>query len=206
MERYKAIAIPYLKINGTLYFLMVHDRRFKEWTFVTGGCRRNEIVNPLKCALRELEEETRGIIKITSGFYTHYRFRVHDSKESPPVTNIYSVYLMEYPLMTLQNQSWYVEMFNKQKHLMDSDLIKFRKHYDENDFLQFKSLEDIRNIPNLWPMIRTEVIQNKKFHSALYSLNKNYFNINNDKAQRRYCERSPKSYNGRIIDQKIIRT
>ena len=113
---------------------------------------------------------------------------------------------MEYPLMTLQNQMWYVEMFNKQKHLMDSDLIKFRKHYDENDFLQFKSLEEIRNIPNLWPMIRTEVIQNKKFHSALYSINKNYFNINNDKAQRRYCERNTRTYNGQIVDQKIIRT
>lgn len=185
MERYKAIAIPYLKINGTLYFLMVHDRRFKEWTFVTGGCRRNEIGNPLKCALRELEEETRGIIKITSGFYTHYRFKIYD----PPVTNIYSVYLMEYPLMTLQNQSWYVEMFNKQKELMDTDVIKFRKHYDENDFIEFKALDDIRKIPNLWPMIRTEVIQSKRFHSALYSLNKVYFNINNDKIEGGYCER-----------------
>jgi 8-oxo-dGTP pyrophosphatase MutT (NUDIX family) len=54
-------------IDGVQHFLIVHDRRYREWTFVTGGCRRREVYNPLRCALRELEEETRGLIKLKKG-------------------------------------------------------------------------------------------------------------------------------------------
>ena len=54
----KAIAIPVIRTPGQeSQFLVVRDRRFKDWIFVTGGCRRREIPNPLRTALRELEEE-----------------------------------------------------------------------------------------------------------------------------------------------------
>ena len=59
MERHKSIAIPVTRDpdGGPPKFLVVHDRRYKEWTFVTGGCRRREVFNPLRCAIRELEED-----------------------------------------------------------------------------------------------------------------------------------------------------
>ena len=57
MKKYKAIAIPVTFEDDRPRFLTVRDRRFKDWIFVTGGCRRREIYNPLRCALRELEEE-----------------------------------------------------------------------------------------------------------------------------------------------------
>ena len=56
-EKHKAIAIPVSMIDSVPMFLTVRDRRFREWLFVTGGCRKKEVVCPLKCALRELEEE-----------------------------------------------------------------------------------------------------------------------------------------------------
>ena len=64
MKKYKAIAIPVSFVDGKPRFLTVRDWRFKEWIFVTGGCRRREIYNPIRCALRELEEETRGVISL----------------------------------------------------------------------------------------------------------------------------------------------
>ena len=54
MKKYKAIAIPVSFVDDKPRFLTVRDRRFKEWIFVTGGCRRREIFNPIRCALREL--------------------------------------------------------------------------------------------------------------------------------------------------------
>ena len=63
-EVHKAIAIPVIYIDGEFKFLIVKDKRFKEWTFISGGCRKREVFNPIRCALRELEEETRGILNL----------------------------------------------------------------------------------------------------------------------------------------------
>ena len=51
MKKYKAIAVPVTFIGDKPRFLTVRDRRFKDWIFVTGGCRRREIPNPIRCAL-----------------------------------------------------------------------------------------------------------------------------------------------------------
>jgi len=88
MKKYKAIAIPVSFSDGKPRFLTVRDRRFKDWIFVTGGCRRREIFNPLRCALRELEEETRGTVVLKNGEYTEFKFTV---KESPTVDLEYNV-------------------------------------------------------------------------------------------------------------------
>ena len=67
MKKHKAIAIPVTFTGDKPIFLTVRDRRFKDWIFVTGGCRRREITNPIKCALRELDEETRGVVSLKRG-------------------------------------------------------------------------------------------------------------------------------------------
>ena len=69
MKKYKAIAVPVSFADGKPRFLTVRDWRFKDWIFVTGGCRRREIFNPIRCALRELEEETRGVVSLKQGEY-----------------------------------------------------------------------------------------------------------------------------------------
>ena len=127
MERHKAIAIPVCFINGEPHFLIVHDKRFREWTFVTGGCRRREIFNPLQCALRELEEETRGVINITTGSYSYFKFSVKDSCD---VMNVYHVYIIDFP-MSLSDQERFINQFDMNKDLMDRNQIRFKKQYDE---------------------------------------------------------------------------
>ena len=44
MKKYKAIAIPVSFTWDKPRFLTVRDWRFKDWIFVTGGCRRREIL------------------------------------------------------------------------------------------------------------------------------------------------------------------
>ena len=73
-EIHKAIAVPVTFVDEKPKFLTVRDRRHKEWIFVTGGCRKREVSDPIHCALRELEEETRGVLRLKSGIYTNFKF------------------------------------------------------------------------------------------------------------------------------------
>ena len=101
-DRHKVLAIPVTFTDDKPRFLTVRDRRFKEWLFISGGCRKREIANPIRCALRELEEETRGTVNIKSGVYTSYMFESTErspeelkaeTEEGIEVTIIYHVYI-----------------------------------------------------------------------------------------------------------------
>jgi 8-oxo-dGTP pyrophosphatase MutT (NUDIX family) len=176
MERHKAMAIPVYFIQGEPHFLIVHDKRFSEWTFVTGGCRKREVYNPLRCALRELEEETRGVVNITHGSYSYYKFSVKDSYDD--ILNVYHVYVIDFP-MSLTDQEKIINQFMANKELMDSNKIRFQKHYDENDFIEFDTINGIKHRKKIWPMIQEWVLNNVDFHDALYSHSKTKFTIKN---------------------------
>jgi len=177
-ERHKSIAIPVSIIDNKPYMLIVHDRRYQEWTFVTGGCRRREVLNPLRCAVRELEEETRGTINIKRGTYSYFQFATKykgpgDTEQDieDDVTSIYHVYIIDIP-MTLREHKYIIRRFNEEKERMETHKTYFRKNYDENDRVEFDTLEGITARENLWDMIRTHVISNPDFHEALYSPNR----------------------------------
>lgn len=173
MERHKAIAIPVCFIQGEPHFLLVHDKRFREWTFVTGGCRKREIFNPLRCALRELEEETRGVINITTGAYSYFTFSVKDACD---VTNVYHVYVIDFP-MSLCDQEKFITQFDFRKELMDTNQIRFKKQYDENDLIEFDTMNGLKHRKNIWGMIQNMILDNMDFHNALYASNRIPFNI-----------------------------
>ena len=180
-ERHKAIAIPVSTINDLKHFLIVHDRRYKEWTFVTGGCRRREIYNPLRCAVRELEEETRGIINLKKGTYTYFKFLTNtpeprDIEDGVEVLNHYHVYLFDLPMTSIEHRHT-IRRFDDEKERMETNLIPYRKNYDENDFCKFESLEDIASRKNLWSMIRQHVLANPDFQAALNTTHKTPFNL-----------------------------
>jgi 8-oxo-dGTP pyrophosphatase MutT (NUDIX family) len=119
MKKYKAIAIPVSFADDKPKFLTVRDRRFKDWIFVTGGCRRREIFNPLRCALRELEEETRGTVALKSGEYTTYKFTV---KESPTVDLEYNVFVFFVDYKRSEQQALVKKFYEeKQKNKFEED-------------------------------------------------------------------------------------
>lgn len=154
MDRHKAIAIP---VCGK-HFLVVKDRRFNEWTFVTGGCRKREVINPLRCAVRELEEETRGTVNLKAGTYSYFQFTTDQGFT-------YHVYIIDMPLDEDQRMNL-IKRFDEERIKMDTHQMEFRKPYDENTHLDFDTLEGIKQ-RNVWPLIDRHVLENPKFYEAL---------------------------------------
>jgi 8-oxo-dGTP pyrophosphatase MutT (NUDIX family) len=178
MEKHKAIAIPVSFIDDKPHFLLVHDRRYKEWTFVTGGCRKREVYNPIRCAVRELEEETRGILNLKKGTYSYFKFETLQ-REFDTVGDdflaVYHVYIIYMPI-SFDEQKRLVGRFEEEKKKMDLKQMCFRKQYDENDFMDFDTLEGMQK-RRVWPMITQHVIQNPEFHTALNSVNRQTFSL-----------------------------
>lgn len=175
MKKHKAIAIPVTFTGDKPKFLTVRDKRFKDWIFVTGGCRRREISNPIRCALRELEEETRGIVNLKSGEYTNYVFTV---KESPTVDLVYNVFVF-FVDYTKNDQSTIIKKFYEEKHktfLKKLNKQPIKKTHDENDYISFDTLEEF-NVRKRWDLIINNVIKNPEFYSCITSLNRKTFSI-----------------------------
>jgi hypothetical protein len=186
-ERHKVLAIPVTYTDDKPKFLTVRDRRFKEWLFISGGCRKREISNPIRCALRELEEETRGVVNIKSGIYTSFIFetteRSHeeleeDRRNGVNITIVYHVFIFFIKIGTFEQQD-IIRKFNREKALVEirkRDKLPIKRTYDENDFMSFDTL-DTFNRKNRWDLIVSNVINNPDFYTALNSLNRKSFNI-----------------------------
>ena len=175
MKKYKAIAIPVSFADEKPKFLTVRDRRFKDWIFVTGGCRRREIFNPLRCALRELEEETRGVVALKNGEYTEFKFTV---KESPTVDLEYNVFVF-FVDYTKPQQQTLVKKFYEEKQKTNLKKINkqpIKKTFDENDYISFDTLEEF-NTRKRWKLIVDNVLRNPEFYSCVSSLNRKTFSI-----------------------------
>lgn len=178
-QRHKSIAIPVTMIGNRPHMLIVHDRRYKEWTFVTGGCRRREVYNPLRCAIRELHEETRGTIDMKRGAYAYFRFSTDykgpgDTEADADTISVYHVYVLDLP-MSPGEQTNVIEQFNDQRTKMETNQVPFKKNHDENIEMRWDTLEGISDRKDLWILIRECVLNNPDFKKALDASHKTSF-------------------------------
>ena len=185
--RHKAIIIPIIKSETGTKFLTVRDSRHKEWIFVTGGCKKSEVDNPLKCGLRELEEETRGVINIRSGEFSEFQFESNyrspeetkkDRFEGIIVTLVYHVYLVNI-IITPEQQTRIIHDFHANRARMEinkKEGIRIKKAYDENDDISFDTLEDF-NKKDRWDLIIANIIKNPLFYELMNSSKTQNFNI-----------------------------
>ena len=175
MKKHKAIAIPVSFMDGKPRFLTVRDWRYKDWIFVTGGCRRREIFNPLRCALRELEEETRGVVSLKSGEYTEFKFTV---KESPILDLEYNVFIFFVNYTRSEQQSQIRRFYEEKQKTHMKKLLKqpIKKTYDENDYMSYDTLDEF-NSRKLWKLIVDNIIKNPQFYACISSLNRKTFAI-----------------------------
>ena len=175
MKKYKAIAIPVSFADEKPKFLTVRDRRLKDWIFVTGGCRRREIFNPIRCALRELEEETRGVISLKNGEYTEFKFTV---KESPTVDLEYNVFIFFVDYNKTQQQTLIKKFYEEKQKTTLKKINKqpIKKTYDENDYMSFDTLEEF-NTRKCWKLIVENILKNPEFYACVTSLNRKTFSI-----------------------------
>ena len=179
-EKHKAIAIPVSFVDGKPRFLTVKDRRFKEWIFVTGGCRKREVYNPLRCALRELEEETRGTVNLKQGTYSEFCFKSknHPGDEPDDVILVYHVYIFDFNV----NRARQVELirrFDEEKSRMDARKrakLPIKRTHDENDIMSFDTLDEFCK-KKRWDFITRNVLENPDFMNAVNTLNRKSFSI-----------------------------
>jgi hypothetical protein len=167
--------------------LTVRDSRHQEWIFVTGGCKKSEVECPLKCGLRELEEETRGVVNIKTGEFSEFKFESNnrspdetrkDRAEGIVVTLVYHVYIINLNI-TQEEQQNIVQEFHTNKDKMDvhkKDGVHIKKAYDENDDISFDTLGEF-NKKARWNLIVKNIIDNPEFYNLLGSSNMQNFNV-----------------------------
>ena len=175
MKKYKAIAIPVSFADSTPRFLTVRDWRFKDWIFVTGGCRRREIYNPLRTALRELEEETRGVVALKNGEYTEFKFVVN---ESPTVELEYNVFIFFVDFTRSEQQAQIQKFYEEKRKTMLKKILNqpIRKTHDENDYMSYDTLEEF-GARKQWKRILDYVLKNPEFYTCISSQNRKTFSI-----------------------------
>jgi 8-oxo-dGTP pyrophosphatase MutT (NUDIX family) len=173
MKKHKAIAIPVCLAEDRPVFLTIRDRRWKDWGFVAGGSRRREVNCPLRTALRELEEETRGTVCLRSGEYTSYVFTV---KESPTVELVYNVYVFFVNFTKTQRAQMVKKFMDEKAKTQVKKLQKqpIKRVFDENDFMSWDTLEEFKARPKKWERITTNVIKNPEFYACLSAPRKTF--------------------------------
>jgi len=180
--RHKVVVIPVSFLNDKPRFLTVKDSKTKEWTFITGGCKKKEIPNTLSCALRELEEETRGAVDIVHGKYKTFTFNSKsrskdeldkDTRDGTQVSTIHHVYIFE--LNTTQSEQKRIKnQFNRHKEAFmqrKNNNQSIKKMYDENDELEFETMDEFSRHSKIWDFIIKNIIRNSHFYTALNSSN-----------------------------------
>jgi len=165
MKKYKAIAIPVTFTEDPPKFLTVRDRRYKDWIFVTGGSRRREVFAPLKTALRELEEETRGVVILKEGEYVDFVFTVPEGENEL----VYTVFVL-FVDYDKQAQEDTLKKFQDEK--MKYAIRKINKQpvkrtFDENDLMSWDTLEEFKARSKKWELIVDNVLKNPQFYDAL---------------------------------------
>ena len=108
VQRKKVLVVPYIEdpTTGDKHMIFFLDTDSKEWTLISGGCGMRD-QTPLKCADRELREESNNALCFSArvipkdtiqsfSFETKFRVPTHkqkDREENIDVTSLYHVFL-----------------------------------------------------------------------------------------------------------------
>lgn len=169
--RSKILCVPYvITVAKRVRFLVVKDATFQEYTFISGGLKRNEL--PATGAVRELREETRDAVNISLTHWNHRTFKlVTDSREpkerdldklrGEKVLTVYHVFIVD--ITNYKTISAIIEQFKKST--------KTGKAYLECDAVTFDTLEQLKK-RNLWSFIRNTVLTNPDFRKIYTQISK----------------------------------
>jgi ADP-ribose pyrophosphatase YjhB (NUDIX family) len=162
--RRKVIVVPYVRRGDAVQFMVVKDRKHKEWTFVTGGVKARE--TDLQAAARELREETKNALDLdlegkTRCFRFHTRYReaselAADRVRNEVITTAYSAFLVDVSDMNVQNIK---TVFRSTKNLKGA--------YNENADLTFETLDSFSKKTHVWKFIRDHVLSSSRFQEIV---------------------------------------
>lgn len=171
VTRRKVIIVPFVRSDERLSFLTVKDRKSKEWTFITGGCKARE--TDLEAARRELKEETRNLFDIDISVSPHNFFRfkttfretkewIGDKAKNEKVITLYTVYLIDVSAYIQDNPRMCRQAFRNTKNM--------RGVYNENADLNFETLDSFTHKVHVWRFIRDHVLKSSQFKTMYKKL------------------------------------
>lgn len=145
----KILAVLYVllrKSGKKPRFLIVKDAESSNWTFISGTCEPREPIH--KCAIREIQEETRGLISLkslpkrTRKFQTMYKDKRVDVLFIP------------------------LQLSEEQMTAMSEDFPHMNTHgrpeLEENTELKFETLNRFLRRKDIWSFVET-VCQDEMF-------------------------------------------
>lgn len=149
----KILAVPYVRLPGKLKtrFLVVRDQESKEWTFISGTCEPGE--RAAKCVLRELWEETRGLVELPKLPARTKQFRLVRENKQVDVF-IIPLRLKDEEMRTMVRQFYETE---------GGDL---PEEFLENDRIVFETMAQFRRRKDIWPWAHG-IIESEEFEQRL---------------------------------------
>jgi len=146
--------------------MMVKDKEYDEWTFVTGGAKPNEMFE--QCAIRELYEETNCVLDIRKHNISLTRFYSFYFKNEI----IHDKVLMHYKVIFLPLHRFGYNMKNcfklEEKFIRNMNINK-SPEYNETTYLRFMNLFEIQN-SKVWSFIRRKVLNSIYFNEYLRNI------------------------------------
>lgn len=171
--KHKVLVVPFMTdTNGRVRFVVVKERRFNEWSFVCGNCKKNEISNPVKAALRELREETLDTLVISSPFKYMFKYsptvvkRTDIGEEGEDV--LFHVFLFN--IQGIKPPGVIKNYYTRRKQNYKSS----NRDYTETMGIAFMTITDLSR-KKMWPFLVSRFINNQKFWEDIAFLkNENY--------------------------------
>lgn len=172
VTRRKVIIVPYVRSDERLTLLTVKDRKSKEWTFITGGCKMRE--TDVEAARRELKEETRSLFDIDIEAQPHYFFRfkttfretkewLGDKAKNERVVTLYTVFFVDVTsVANTINLRIFRQSFRNTKNM--------KGVYNENADVNFETLDSFSHKAHVWRFIRDHVLQSSQFKTMYKQL------------------------------------
>ena len=154
MIRRKVLIVPVVRCRcRKTRFLVAKDRASGEWTLLSGTCEPYE--HPVRCALRELYEETKGLVRLRRPpkRTRHYRFREKNKR-----VDVYFV-----PLRMCRSQMKQIEQ------LFALDEKHQTPEFLENETIRFQTWQQFVNRRPIWSYI-LRVMKDQMFQNAIKSI------------------------------------
>lgn len=161
------LIVPYAHdAEGKLIFLLVKDKKFDEWTFISGTCKKRSMEHPIACAIRELKEETKEIVDIDLFTWPHHHISLNTTYEEPcspcvaESSTTYHIYFIDINAYA-KTPDEIAQLFQITK--------KRGKHFNENNELGFFHLDEFESM-KLWKFITHVVMPDSGFANVIRNL------------------------------------
>ena len=170
------MVIPFITdSHGRVRFVVVKEGLYNEWSFVCGNCRKNEVNNPLKTALRELREETKDTMVLSSPLKYIFKYtsmpiieKEINGKKDANEPILFHVFVFNVqgikPAGVIKN--YYTRLKNNYK--------CYNRNYIETIGIAFMTITDLTR-KKMWPFVISKLINNQQFwEDVAFLRNENY--------------------------------